>query len=242
MSETLYTAETPDDVKNAKSLHLLTFSTGNGRALQIFLEELSEVYGLKWTTTFINIFANVQKEEWFLRLNPNGRIPVLIDNHQNPPFAIHESSAELLYLVNSVDKEHIFSFEDEQESSEMLQWLFFWHGSATPYLGQFFHFTQMAPEKNEYAINRFRSESMRIYGVLEIRLSGKYTGEPRDYLAGKGKGKYSVADIKAWPWVQYWENAGFTKQEMDQFPHLLQWIDRIAQRSAVQIGIGPKYN
>ncbi len=90
-------------------------------------------------------------------------------------------------------------------------------------------------------INRFKNESLRVHGVLEIRLSGKYTGEPREYLAGKGKGRYSVADIKAWPWVQYWEPAGFTREEMEKFPHVMQWIERIAQRPAVQRGIGEKY-
>ena len=74
------------------------------------------------------------------------------------------------------------------------------------------------------AINRFKNETLRVYGVLEIRLSGKYTGEPRDYLAGKGKGKYSVADIKTWAWVKGWEKTGFTKENMEPFPHLLKWV------------------
>lgn len=91
------------------------------------------------------------------------------------------------------------------------------------------------------AINRFHNETLRVYGVLEIRLSGKYTGEPRDYLAGKGKGSYSVADIKTWPWVKNWEKSGFKKEEVEQFPHLLKWVDRIAARPAVQAGIGSKY-
>ena len=77
--------------------------------------------------------------------------------------------------------------------------------------------------------------------MLEIHLSGKYTGEPREYLAGHGKGKYSVADIGTWPWVKGWERTGFTKEEM-QFPHLLKWVDRIAERPAVKTGIGEKYN
>jgi glutathione S-transferase len=92
------------------------------------------------------------------------------------------------------------------------------------------------------AITRFRNETLRVYGVLEIRLSGKYTGAPREYLAGKGKGKYSVADIGTWTWVKGWERSGFTKEEMEPFPHLLKWIDRIAARPAVQKGIGEKYN
>jgi glutathione S-transferase len=91
------------------------------------------------------------------------------------------------------------------------------------------------------AINRFRNETLRVYGVLEIHLSGKFTGTPRDYLAGNGKGKYSVADIKTWPWIKNWERSGFPKEAVQEFPHLLKWIDRIAERPAVQVGIGEKY-
>jgi glutathione S-transferase len=115
-------------------------------------------------------------------------------------------------------------------------------GGGAPYQGQVNHFQRAAPEKIPYAINRYRNETLRVYGVLEIRLSGKYTGESRDYLAGNGKGKYSVADIKTWCWVKGWERTGFTKEEMEPFPHLLKWIDRIAERPAVQDGIGDKYN
>ncbi|KAI1849148.1 hypothetical protein JX265_012781 [Neoarthrinium moseri] len=242
MADKLFIAETPAEVKDAKGLHLITQSTPNGQAVQIYLEELAEAYGLKFTTTLINISTNEQKKEWFLRLNPNGRIPVLVDNSQNPPFPVHETSAELLYLLKEADKEDKFGFKDDFERSEALQWLFFWHGSGAPYQGQTNHFKKAAPEKIDYAINRFHNETLRVYGVLEIRLSGKYTGEPREYLAGKGKGKYSVADIKTWPWVKGWERTGFSKQEMEAFPHLLKWIDRIAQRPAVQKGIGEKYS
>ncbi len=78
--------------------------------------------------------------------------------------------------------------------------------------------------------------------MLEIRLSGKYTGEPREYLAGAGKGKYSVADIGTWPWVKAWEFSGFTKEDMEPFPDLMKWISRIAERPAVQAGISDKYS
>ncbi|PPJ60442.1 hypothetical protein CBER1_07327 [Cercospora berteroae] len=118
----------------------------------------------------------------------------------------------------------------------------FWHGSGAPYQGQVNHFSRAAPEKIPYAITRFRNETLRVFGVLEIHLSGKYTGEPREYLAGKGKGKYSVADVKTWPWVKNWERSGFTKEEVEPFPHLLKWIDRIAERPAVQRGMGEAYN
>ncbi|EON67697.1 hypothetical protein W97_06840 [Coniosporium apollinis CBS 100218] len=242
MAEHLYIDETPDEVKNAQGLHLITQSTPNGQKVQIMLEELKDAYGTSWSTTIINIMTNEQKKEWFLRLNPNGRIPVLVDNNQDPPFPVMETSAELLYLLKVADKEDRFGFKDDLERSQCLQWLFFWHGSGAPYQGQVNHFSRAAPEKIEYAIKRFKNETLRVYGVLEIRLSGKYTGEPRDYLAGNGKGKYSVADIGTWTWVKGWEKTGFTKDEMEPFPHLLKWIDRIAARPAVQRGIGEAYN
>ena len=91
------------------------------------------------------------------------------------------------------------------------------------------------------AINRFKNESLRIFGVLEIQLSGKYTGSPKEYLAGNGKGKYSVADIGTWPWIKIWSYVGYTEEDMKPFPHLLKWVDRIAARPAVQRGIGEAY-
>ncbi len=104
------------------------------------------------------------------------------------------------------------------------------------------HFNKFAKEKIPYAIDRFKNETLRVYGVLEIQLSGKYTGQEKDYLAGNGRGKYSVADIGTWPWVKGYAFSGFTKEEdMKPFPHLLKWIDRIAARPAVQKGIGEKY-
>lgn len=115
---------------------------------------------------------------------------------------------------------------------------------TTPLLlppGQVTHFTRFAPEKIEYAITRFKNECLRVFGVLEIHLSGKYTDAPREFLAGNGSGKYSIADIKTWPWVAKWNMSGFTQEQMDEFPHLLKWIDRIAARPAVQRGIGEAY-
>jgi len=237
----LYTEETPAEIKNAKGLHLITQNTPNGQAVQILLEELKDVYGTEWTTSVIDISTNVQKSDWFLRLNPNGRIPVLVDNTQNPPFSVHETSAELFYLLKFADKKDEFGFTDDLERNQALQWTFFWHGSGAPYQGQVHHFSHAAPEKIEYAINRYKNETLRVFGVLEIQLSGKYTGTAREYLAGSGIGKYSVADIKTWPWVKGWQRSGFTEEQFKEFPHLLKWIERIAKRPAVQRGIGEAY-
>jgi glutathione S-transferase len=262
MAEKLYIAETPREVKEATGFLLITQSTANGQATQIMLEELADAYGSRWSTVLINISTNEQKKEWFLRLNPNGRIPVLVDNNRSPPFPVIETSAQLLYLVDELDSKHQFGFLDELERSQMLQWMFFWHGGGAPYQGQVNHFIRAAPVKIPCtfgtclpaeelpfadlescldAITRYTNETLRVYGVLELHLSGKYTGEPREYLAGNGKGKYSVADIKTWPWVKNWERSGLTAEAMAQFPHLLAWIRRVAERPAVQRGIGDKY-
>ena len=147
MADYLYIAETPTEVSTAKGLHLITQNTPNGQATQILLEELAEAYGTTWTTTLINISTNEQKKEWFLRLNANGRIPVIVDNNQNPPFPVLETSAQLQYLVDFYDKEHKFGFDDKLGQNEVLQWLFFWHGGGAPYQGQVNHFNRVAPEK-----------------------------------------------------------------------------------------------
>ncbi|KIN03575.1 hypothetical protein OIDMADRAFT_117737 [Oidiodendron maius Zn] len=242
MADHLYSADTPQEVTEAKGLVLLTKSTPNGQSTQIMLEELAEAYGTQWTTVLIDISSNEQKKEWFLRLNPNGRIPVLLDKTQSPPFPVIETSAQLIYLLQNVDSGNKIGFVDEFERSQALQWMFFWHGGGAPYQGQVNHFRRAAPEKIPYAITRYTNETLRVFDVLEIRLSGKFTGVAREYLAGNGKGKYSVADIKTWPWVKNWERSGFTGEEMSQFPHLLQWIDRISARPAVQVAIGEKYD
>jgi len=241
MSNSLYIDETPESVKNAKGLHLVTQSTPNGQKVQIFLEELKEKYGTEFSVTVIDIRTNEQKKEWFLRLNPNGRIPVLIDNNRTPPFPVFESSAILLYLAHTYDPASAFGLADGLERSQAIQWLFFWHGSGAPYQGNTNFFRRAAPEQIPFAIARFHNETLRVYGVLEIQLGGRYTGVEREYLAGEGRGKYSVADIGTWPWVKNWRHTGFSEDEMARFPHLLSWVERIAERPAVQRGIGHAY-
>jgi glutathione S-transferase len=92
------------------------------------------------------------------------------------------------------------------------------------------------------AISRFRAKTLEMYGVLELRLSGRYTTGPRDFLAGDGKGKYSIADIGAWPWLRAWKRTQISDEEMASFPHLLGWIARVAARPAVERGISNFYD
>jgi len=166
------TADTPSNVRNAKvwlktsccdfhtdtnhrkGLHLITESTPNGKKVQILLEELKEAYGLQFTTTLIDIDTDEQKRDWFLRLNLNGRIPVIVDNNKTPPHPVMESTAELLYLVDRYDKDRLFSFATPVEQSELIQWLLFWQASGQPYQSQTIHFSRGAGAGNSCKLAR----------------------------------------------------------------------------------------
>ncbi|KAG0140999.1 hypothetical protein CROQUDRAFT_322249 [Cronartium quercuum f. sp. fusiforme G11] len=234
--------------ESQKALHLVTMNTPNGKKVQIALEELKLVYGTEFSHEIVNISTNRQKEDWFLKLNPNGRIPVLIDHHEKSlensasPFTVMESAAILLYLAKKVDKDHVFGFTDPLERSQALQWIFFGMAGIGPMQGQYNHFNLYAPEKINYAIKRYHDETLRLYEVLEIQLSGKFSGVKKEYLVGKDKGKYSWADMAIYPWVKIFEYSGITKEEFEKFEHLKAWLERISDRPAVQTGGGPKYN
>ena len=158
MTDKLYVDATPDDVKNAKGLHLITQNTPNGQATQIMLEELGAAYGTKWTTSVINISTNVQKDEWFLRLNPNGRIPTLVDNTQSPPVPVIETSAQMLYLLKFFDKEDQFGFKDEFERLNALEWMFFWHGTSHLSLTSFSPLSHLIGHSLAFLLTRLQAE------------------------------------------------------------------------------------
>ncbi|THH28814.1 hypothetical protein EUX98_g5370 [Antrodiella citrinella] len=147
----------------------------------------------------INISKNTQKEPWFLALNPNGRIPVLVDRNR-ADFAVFETAAILLYLAQHYDAASKFAFDpatQADEYSRMLQWMFFAHGGIGPMQGQLNHFARFAPEDIPYAKKRYLDETKRLYGVLDIHLNG------RDFLAGPERGTYSIADMNAFTWCAY---------------------------------------
>ncbi|KAJ2931657.1 hypothetical protein H1R20_g5441, partial [Candolleomyces eurysporus] len=221
---------------SSKPIHLYTLATPNGVAVSAYLDELKKQYPtFDYDFTKIDISKNTQKEPWFIKLNPNGRIPTIVD-HTQGDFAVFETSAILLYLAQHFDKNNVFSFNPEtepKEYSEMLQWLFFAHGGLGPMQGQNHHFNKYAPEKIPYAQKRYVDETKRLYGVLEIRLTG------REYLAGAGKGKYSLADIKAFPWVKIHAHASI--ETLDEWPNLKAWLERCVAREASESGakVGP---
>lgn len=205
------------------SIELLTAATPNGQKISIFLAEL----GIPYKTTPINLSTDEQKAPSFLSINPNGRIPAIIDHSRNS-FHVFESGAIFLYLAAHYDTEHRFSFADPDEHSEMLQWLFFQNAGVGPMQGQANHFFRYAPETIEYGIKRYQNETKRLYEVLEKRLDG------REYLVGKGAGKYSVADMSTFTWVRWAPWAGIA---LDDFPRLKAWSEKIEERQAVKEGL-----
>jgi len=218
-----------------KPLILYTGRTPNGFKVSVFLEELKAAYGESapdYEATPIDIRTNVQKEPWFIAINPNGRIPALVDRSRGG-FKVFESAAILLYLAQHYDKEHKLSFDpvaEPNDYSEALQWIFFAHGGVGPMQGQANHFFKFAPEKIPYGIMRYQDETKRLYGVLEIRL------KDRDYLAGPGRGRFSLADANVWPWVNIYHYAGVA-DNLDEWPNVKAWVEKIKLRPGVQAGI-----
>ena len=193
------------------------WTTPNGHKVTIFLEET----GLKYKIIPVNIGKAEQFKAEFLAVAPNNRIPAIVD-HDPPgggkPISIFESGAILLYLAEKTGK---FGGNDLRARTETNQWLFWQMGGLGPMAGQSNHFSAYAQEKIPYAINRYRDEVNRLFGVMNKRLSD------RDYLAGD----YSIADMASYPWVVPWERQG---QNINDFPHLKRWLEAIADRDAVK--------
>ena len=195
---------------------LYTAGTPNGRKISIMLEEL----GIDYKVHPIHLGALEQKEEWYLKLNLNGRIPTIVD-HENGDFAVFESGAILVYLAEKYGK---FIPTDVKGRSTVLQWLFFQMAGVGPMMGQANVFGHYAAEKIPYAINRYINESRRLFEVLNRRLEG------RDYLADA----YSIADIATFPWVRGHDYTGVSIEGLD---HLQAWLRRIEERPAVKRGL-----
>lgn len=191
--------------------------TPNGHKVTLFLEEADLPYKL----IPVNIGKGDQFQPDFLRVSPNNRIPAIIDNQPisgGEPIAIFESGAILLYLAEKSGK----YFPTELKSRfEVLQWLFWQVGGLGPMAGQNHHFTQYAPETIPYAIDRYITETRRLYSVLEKRLAD------RPYLAGG----YSIADMACFPWVVPHEKQNI---DLDEFPSVRRWFEQIKGRPAVE--------
>lgn len=200
-----------------KDIHLYTAATMNGWKPVIFLEEAEIEYDL----THIDFSKKEQKSEWYLRLNPNGRIPTIID-YSNKNFIVFESGAILWYLAEKYNK---FLSPNNNEKSETLQWIMFQMAGIGPMMGQAMYFQRIAePQgyKEDFSIKRYVKESRRLLEVLDKRLAN------RDFIVGSS---FSIADIATYPWARsyYW-----AKVSIEGLKNLKAWLDRIDNRSKTQ--------
>ncbi|MDR0212345.1 MAG: glutathione-dependent disulfide-bond oxidoreductase [Pseudomonas putida] len=211
-------------------LQLYSLATPNGVKVTILLEELLALghAGAEYDAWLIRIGEGDQFSSGFVQVNPNSKIPALLDRSVEPPVRVFESGSILLYLA---EKFGAFLPKAPAARTECLNWLFWQMGSA-PYLGGGFgHFYAYAPEKFEYAINRFTMEAKRQLDVLDRRLAESV------YLGGD---EYSIADIAVWPWYgqlvrgNLYGAAEFLS--VQEYPHVQRWAETIAQRQAVQRG------
>jgi GST-like protein len=200
----------------SKPITLYTAATPNGHKAAILLEEL----GVPYHVVPVNLMKGDQRKPDYVKLNPNGRIPTIVD-HENGDFAVFESGAILIYLAEKYGK---FLPKDVNGRSTVLQWVMFQMGGIGPMQGQANVFFRYLPEKIQLAIDRYQHETKRLYRVLEERLQG------REYLCDE----YSIADIASWPWVKIHKWAGV---EIDDLPNVQAWLRRIGERPAVQRGV-----
>ncbi|BAY09972.1 glutathione binding-like protein [Calothrix sp. NIES-2098] len=194
-------------------IDLYYWPTPNGNKITIFLEEV----GIPYNTIPVNIMVGEQFKPEFLNVSPNNRIPAIVDHkpaNGGAPISVFESGAILLYLAEKTGK-----LIPQDVRVEVLQWLFWQMGGLGPMAGQNHHFGEYAPEKIDYAINRYVKETGRLYTVLDKRLAD------REFVAGV----YSIADIAAYPWIVLYERQN---QNLEDFPNLKRWFETIKARPA----------
>lgn len=198
-------------------IDLYTWTTPNGRKVSILLEEL----GIPYETHAIDIGTGAQHEPEFLKISPNNRIPAIVD--RDTGMTLMESGAIMLYLGQ---KHGRFVCEGD-EYWRMMEWLMWQMGGLGPMLGQVHHFVKYNKGTSEYAEERYSKEGQRLYRVLNTRLEG------RDFIAGEGRGEYSIADMACWPWISRFE---WQEIDLNAYPNVRDWYVRIAERPAVQKG------
>ncbi|RUT06154.1 thiol:disulfide oxidoreductase [Dulcicalothrix desertica PCC 7102] len=196
-------------------IDLYTFTTPNGYKPSIMLEEIQLPYNIHK----IDITKNDQFKPEYIAINPNSKIPAIID--QETGITVFESGAILMYLAEKTGK---LLPSDQKGKYQVIEWLMFQMGSVGPMFGQLNHFKKYAPEKIPYAIERYEKETIRLYGVLDKQLSNN------EYICGE----YSIADIATYPWVAIYEMQGLT---LNNHLHLKRWVETLQQRPAVQKGM-----
>jgi GST-like protein len=196
-------------------IDLYTFTTPNGRKASIMLEEV----GLDYNVHKIDITKGEQFAPEYIAINPNSKIPAIVD--RDADMTVFESGAILIYLAQKTGK--LLPTEQKQRF-QVIEWLMFQMGSIGPMFGQYNHFNRFAPEKIPYAIERYKQETLRLYGVLDRQLGD------REFICED----YSIADIATFPWVASYDFMGLT---LDEHPNLKRWVETVGQRPAVQRGM-----
>jgi len=201
-------------------IEVYSWATPNGHKVHIMLEEC----GLPYRVHAVDIGAGDQFDPAFLAISPNNKIPAIVDSDgpDGQPISLFESGAILLYLAAKTGR---FLPDDTRGRYDTLQWLMFQMGGVGPMLGQAHHFRLYAPQKIDYAIERYSNEARRLYSVMDRQLAHT------TYIAGA---HYTIADIAIFPWLRSWKNQGIN---WDDHPHLKGWFDEIAARPAVQRGV-----
>jgi len=205
---------------SADMIEVYSWATPNGHKVHIMLEEC----GLPYRAHAVDIGAGDQFMPEFLAISPNNKIPAIVDPNgpDGAPISLFESGAILMYLAGKTGR---FMPASTRGRYEMLEWLMFQMAGVGPMLGQAHHFRIYAPEKIEYAVNRYTNEAKRLYGVMNKRLAKV------KYMAGS---EYTIADIAIFPWLRSWKNQGI---DWVDYPHLKGWFDEIAARPAVHRGV-----
>jgi glutathione S-transferase len=197
-------------------ISLYTAATPNGHKISIALEEL----GLEYSINELDLGKNDQKKYEYIKLNPNGKIPTIVD-HDHSDFVVFESGAILIYLAEKTGK---LLSKDPYSRSQTIQWLMFQMGGIGPMMGQANVFNRYWHEQYQPAIDRYQNEVKRLFGVMDAHLNGKM------YLSDS----LSIADIACWPWVKIHEWSGV---ELDSFPNLTLWLDNLGDRPSFIKGI-----
>jgi GST-like protein len=204
-------------------IDLYTWTTPNGRKISIMLEET----GVPYRVIPVNLGKEEQFSAEFTAINPNQKIPAIVDRDADGgPLAIFESGAILFHLAEETGR---FLPENRRARSQVMQWLMYQMSHVGPIIGQAGHFINQAPEKVPYAIQRFVNESLRIVGVLNVGLSGK------EFLAGG----YSIADMATYPWIvaAWGPFQSMMPEKVAEFGNVKRWLDAVGARPAVQRGM-----
>ena len=206
-----------------KPIDLYFWTTPNGFKISIMLEEIEVPYEVR----FVVIGRGEQFEPEFLKISPNNRIPAIVDPEGpgGEPISVFESGAIMLYLGRKFGK--LYPVSDERRRVAVDEWLMWQMANIGPIFGNNNHFRTYAAEKHPYAIKRFLDETHRLYGILEERLNG------RDYVCDE----YSIADIASFGWMRSPDRRGI---DIEEFPRVRGWIERILVRPAVERGLAIK--